>query len=220
MRAERPPSTSTLGDTIYSDTEVEAPPDRSFPRRPDGRPEWGRVQAEPRQPLSARPAARRASYSHWDDHEFINDFSPREDTFENVISGITESVSGPVLYRRARSRRSPTTRRSPTAALAGSTARRAGAQPRAVLRSTRRSATPRPTRTASATTRRQVRQRGAQRRSRTAPCSGRCCRRRACHSPLSQQCLDTIRDPTATTSATPSSPASRRPSRGRRHASR
>ena len=28
-------------------------------------------------------------YSHWDDHEFINDFSPRENTFE-TSSGITD----------------------------------------------------------------------------------------------------------------------------------
>jgi alkaline phosphatase D len=39
-------------------------------------------------------------YSHWDDHEFINDFSPAEATFANPISGISENISGPRLYRR------------------------------------------------------------------------------------------------------------------------
>ena len=62
MRAEGNHFNIHLGDTIYSDTEVEAPAQRSLPGGPDGGPEVGQVQAQPRQPLSASAcAARRAS---------------------------------------------------------------------------------------------------------------------------------------------------------------
>jgi alkaline phosphatase D len=100
MRAERNDFNVHLGDTIYSDTEVPAPPNQPFPVALTVPAKWAKYKLN----LGNRPLrALRGSapfYSHWDDHEFINDFSPREDSFENPISGITEDVSGPALYRR------------------------------------------------------------------------------------------------------------------------
>jgi phosphodiesterase/alkaline phosphatase D-like protein len=100
MRAEGNHFNVHLGDTIYSDTEVEAPPNEPFPVALTVPQKWAKYKLNlgNRYLRGLRGAA--GFYSHWDDHEFINDFSPREDTFENVISGINESVSGPVLYRR------------------------------------------------------------------------------------------------------------------------
>ena len=100
MRAERNDFNIHLGDTIYSDTEVEAPDNNPFPVALTVAQKWGKYKLNlgNRQLRSVRGSA--GFYSHWDDHEFINDFSPREDTFENIISGITENVSGTELYRR------------------------------------------------------------------------------------------------------------------------
>ena len=44
---------------------------------------------------SRRCAARPAFYSHWDDHEFVNDFSPAENSFDNDVN-----VNGRTLYNR------------------------------------------------------------------------------------------------------------------------
>ena len=44
-------------------------------------------------------------YSHWDDHEFVNDFSPAENSFDNNVN-----VNGRTPTTAAR-RRSGTTRR-------------------------------------------------------------------------------------------------------------
>ena len=197
MRAEGNHFNVHLGDTIYSDTEVEAPPNDPFPVALTVAQKWGKYKLNLGNRYLRALRGSAGFYSHWDDHEFINDFSPREDTFENVISGITESVSGPVLYRRGvkaftrllAGHLQPRSRDLPLGAL--------GAQPRAVLpRRSARSATRRPTPTACATTRRRVRPTWRpRRRNRTAPCSARCCRRQGCPSLCHRQCLDTIRDP-------------------------
>jgi alkaline phosphatase D len=101
MRAERNDFNIHLGDTMYSDTEV---------LRPDGTPaaptavtvpqKWAKYEMNLRN-RHLRALRRGAGfYSHWDDHEFINDFSPAEATFANPISGINENISGRTLYRR------------------------------------------------------------------------------------------------------------------------
>jgi alkaline phosphatase D len=105
MRAERNDFNIHLGDTIYSDTEV---PERegAIPRIPAVPPaltveeKWAkyRLNLGNRHLRGLRSAA--GFYSHWDDHEFINDFSRQEDTFPNVLSKITATVSGEKLYRR------------------------------------------------------------------------------------------------------------------------
>ena len=100
IRAERNHFNVHLGDTIYSDSEVDAPEGSPFPVALTVPQKWGKykVNLANRHLRAVRGSA--GFYSHWDDHEFINDFSPREDTFENLISGISETVSGTVLYRR------------------------------------------------------------------------------------------------------------------------
>ena len=73
MAAERNDFNINLGDTIYSDSEV-AGTKPALTRQA----KWGKY----RQNLALAPLrALRASagtYSHWDDHEFINDFSRAE----------------------------------------------------------------------------------------------------------------------------------------------
>ena len=102
MRAERNDFNIHMGDTIYSDTEVPGPNDGpATPTAVTVPQKWAkyRVNLGNRHLRALRRSA--GFYSHWDDHEFINDFSRREDTFANIISGISENISGEVLYRRS-----------------------------------------------------------------------------------------------------------------------
>ena len=73
MAAERNDFNVNMGDTIYSDSEVNgAPVARTVPAK------WAKYKlglALP--PLRALRAAT-GLYSHWDDHEFVNDFSVPE----------------------------------------------------------------------------------------------------------------------------------------------
>ena len=73
MAAERNDFNINLGDTIYSDSEV-AGTKPALTRRA----KWGKY----RQNLALAPLralrTSAATYSHWDDHEFINDFSRAE----------------------------------------------------------------------------------------------------------------------------------------------
>ncbi|MBM2821523.1 MAG: PhoD protein, partial [Thermoleophilia bacterium] len=71
--AERNDFNINLGDTIYSDSEVaDAPVARTVPQK------WAKYKLG--LALGALPALRQSAglYSHWDDHEFINDFSRAE----------------------------------------------------------------------------------------------------------------------------------------------
>jgi alkaline phosphatase D len=92
MRAERNHFNIHLGDTIYSDSEV---PGALRPIALSVRAKWEKY----RRNLANRHlrALRRSAgfYSHWDDHEFVNDFSPAENTFSNDVN-----INGRVLYRR------------------------------------------------------------------------------------------------------------------------
>jgi alkaline phosphatase D len=80
-----------LGDTIYSDSEV---PGRLNPVALTVEQKWAKYELNlGEEPLAdVRGAA--GFYSHWDDHEFINDFSP----FESVFSSGT--IDGRELYER------------------------------------------------------------------------------------------------------------------------
>ena len=73
MAAERNDFNINLGDTIYSDSEVGGAKVARTVRE-----KWAKY----RQNLSLAPLrtlrASAGSYSHWDDHEFINDFSRDE----------------------------------------------------------------------------------------------------------------------------------------------
>ncbi len=73
MAAERNDFNINLGDTIYSDSEIGgAPVARTVPEK------WGKYKLGLALPALQRLRASAGLYSHWDDHEFINDFSRAE----------------------------------------------------------------------------------------------------------------------------------------------
>ena len=73
MAAERNDFNINLGDTIYSDSEVGgAPVARTVPEK------WAKYRLGLALPALQTLRASAGLYSHWDDHEFINDFSRAE----------------------------------------------------------------------------------------------------------------------------------------------
>jgi alkaline phosphatase D len=73
MAAERNDFNINLGDTIYSDSEVGgAPVARTVAQK------WGKYKLGLALPAFRKLRASAGLYSHWDDHEFINDFSRAE----------------------------------------------------------------------------------------------------------------------------------------------
>ena len=92
MRAERNHFNIMLGDTIYSDSEV---PGRLRPIALSVRQKWAKYKVNIANPSLRRLRGSAGFYSHWDDHEFINDFSPAENSFDNDVN-----ISGRRLYRR------------------------------------------------------------------------------------------------------------------------
>jgi alkaline phosphatase D len=92
MKAERNDFNVMLGDTIYSDSEV---PGRLQPIALSVKQKWDKYRIN----LGNRSlrALRRSAgfYSHWDDHEFVNDFSPAENSFDNGVN-----INGRTLYNR------------------------------------------------------------------------------------------------------------------------
>jgi phosphodiesterase/alkaline phosphatase D-like protein len=92
MRAERNHFNVNLGDTIYSDSEV---PGRLRPIALSVRQKWGKYRTNLRNRHLRRVRGAAGFYSHWDDHEFVNDFSPAESSFDNGVN-----ISGRTLYRR------------------------------------------------------------------------------------------------------------------------
>ena len=99
MERERNHFNVALGDTIYSDSEVPGARNRDAVTVAQ---KWRkyRMNLSQRELASLRGAA--GFYSHWDDHEFFNDFSPAERQFETG-SGANERIlrlNGRTLYRR------------------------------------------------------------------------------------------------------------------------
>jgi alkaline phosphatase D len=92
MKSERNAFNVMLGDTIYSDSEVLG---RLNPIALSVKQKWAKYKIN----LGNRSLrALRGStgyYSQWDDHEFVNDFSPAENSFDNGVN-----VNGHTLYRR------------------------------------------------------------------------------------------------------------------------
>jgi phosphodiesterase/alkaline phosphatase D-like protein len=73
MASERNDFNVNLGDTIYSDSEVGgAPVARTVAQK------WGKYRLGLDLPALRRLRASTGLYSHWDDHEFVNDFSKPE----------------------------------------------------------------------------------------------------------------------------------------------
>jgi alkaline phosphatase D len=104
MAAERNDFNINLGDTIYSDSSVGgAPVARTREEK------WGKYKLALAQPALRRLRASAPLYSHWDDHEFINDFSRSEHGAELYRAGVRAFRDySPVrlgangLYRRVR----------------------------------------------------------------------------------------------------------------------
>jgi phosphodiesterase/alkaline phosphatase D-like protein len=83
MAAERNDFNVNLGDTIYSDSSVGgAPVARTVAEK------WGKYKLALAQPELRRLRASAALYSHWDDHEFVNDFSRAEHGAELYRAGV------------------------------------------------------------------------------------------------------------------------------------
>ncbi len=73
MAAENNDFNINLGDTIYSDSEIGgAPVARTVSEK------WGKYKLGLALPALQRLRASAGLYSHWDDHEFVNDFSRAE----------------------------------------------------------------------------------------------------------------------------------------------
>ncbi len=73
MAAEKNDFNVNLGDTIYSDSEVGgAPVARTAAQK------WEKYRLGLELPALRRLRAATGLYSHWDDHEFVNDFSRAE----------------------------------------------------------------------------------------------------------------------------------------------
>lgn len=85
-----------LGDTIYSDTEV--PGYTSKQVATSVKKKWGKYKVNLGQRPWTEVRGTAAYYAHWDDHEFINDFSPRENEFPLSVG--TFRVNGRELYQR------------------------------------------------------------------------------------------------------------------------
>jgi alkaline phosphatase D len=91
MQAENNQFNVALGDTIYSDSEV---PGRLNPVALTVPQKWDKYKLNLSQQKLSSLRGSAGFYSHWDDHEFINDFS----RFENVFS--SGSINGQELYQR------------------------------------------------------------------------------------------------------------------------
>jgi phosphodiesterase/alkaline phosphatase D-like protein len=97
IRKEQNDFNVMLGDTIYSDSEVPGAGGKSktaitVPAK------WKKYRTNLGQDFWAQARGAASYYAHWDDHEFINDFSK----FENVFpeSGGDVHVNGKALYKR------------------------------------------------------------------------------------------------------------------------
>jgi alkaline phosphatase D len=83
MAAERNDFNINMGDTIYSDSGVGgAPAARTVAEK------WGKYKLALGQAELRRLRATAGLYSHWDDHEFVNDFSRPEHGNELYRAGV------------------------------------------------------------------------------------------------------------------------------------
>lgn len=98
MQAERNDFNIHFGDTIYSDSEV---PGRTTPVALTRRQKWGKYKINLGQAKLRRLRASAGFYSHWDDHEFVNDFARGENKFGGGggAGGYTVNRSGQTIYK-------------------------------------------------------------------------------------------------------------------------
>ncbi len=88
MQAERNDFNIHFGDTIYSDSEV---PNRLRPIALSVKQKWAKYKLNLGQPELTRLRGSAGFYSHWDDHEFVNDFAPPENTFSQRRATSTDA---------------------------------------------------------------------------------------------------------------------------------
>jgi alkaline phosphatase D len=88
-----------LGDTMYSDTEVPFPGGQPAPAN-SVRAKWGKYRLNLGNRHLRGLRASGGFYSHWDDHEFINDFARPENVFDPSRAGPLLNTNGEALYRR------------------------------------------------------------------------------------------------------------------------
>jgi alkaline phosphatase D len=105
MAAERNAFNINLGDTIYSDPEVpNAPIALTLPEK------WVKYKQNLALPNLQRVRSQTSMFNHWDDHEFINDYTPPENGTAIYRAGAqafrdympTGFKSGTGLYRHVR----------------------------------------------------------------------------------------------------------------------
>jgi len=92
MQAERNDFNIHFGDTIYSDSEV---PGRLRPIALSVKAKWAKYKVNLGQSELRNLRSSGGFYSHWDDHEFVNDFSPKDNRFSNGVK-----INGRTLYKR------------------------------------------------------------------------------------------------------------------------
>lgn len=90
-----------LGDTIYTDTEVPDVPTSEIAL--SVKQKWGKYRMNLKQKKLAALRSSATTYSHWDDHEFINDFARGMNEFGGTSqipgAGLT-ATNGETLYQR------------------------------------------------------------------------------------------------------------------------
>jgi alkaline phosphatase D len=99
-RLERNDFNVGLGDIIYSDTEVPGVRNRDADTVGE---KWGKYKQNLRQRRLSALRGSTGFYSHWDDHEFFNNFARSANRFTTTVEGIQRSVSvrGETLYDRS-----------------------------------------------------------------------------------------------------------------------
>jgi alkaline phosphatase D len=97
MAAERNDFNINLGDTIYSDSEVGGtPPALTVEQK------WAKYKLNLALSASTQLRAAAGLYSHWDDHEFVNDFSHAENGDDVYSAGVKAFTDyAPVTYTAA-----------------------------------------------------------------------------------------------------------------------
>ncbi len=100
IKAQKNDFNVLMGDTIYSDTEV--PGYKLKDVAVSVKQKWAAYKTNLGQKPWTKARGSAAYYAHWDDHEFLNDFSQEENTFPYSNDGVsqgTTKISGKKLYK-------------------------------------------------------------------------------------------------------------------------
>jgi phosphodiesterase/alkaline phosphatase D-like protein len=95
MLAEKNDFNIHMGDTMYSDSEVPEPGPLALTRAQ----KWAKYKLNLGEPNLTNLRKSAGFYSHWDDHEFINDFSPNQDSFTPSGFGEPITLDGEKIYK-------------------------------------------------------------------------------------------------------------------------